>query len=214
MQAVGVSEDDFPAPPDSVVSSVSGGTKVFGMTMKIRRFETRRSKEEVINFYVEQWEDDSAVITLMEPWEMIGKAEGKQYLNVQVQAGLSGSWGFLSISNLPQQIEKDQLQVPGKKPFPKMSGSTVVSDQEHNDSTKTARTIALTNSFSVDSNSRFYRKHYQGQGWQLVADTAGTKIKGSAMTFSKGKQLLLLTINRIDSTTSVVANIEHAKLLR
>jgi len=204
---------DFPAPPDSVVTSVSNSTTVFGMTMKIRRFETRKSKADVVDFYARRWEDN-AVITLMEPWEMIGKVEGKQYLNVQVQTGLSGSWGFLSISNLPEQIEKDRLEVPGTQSFPKMAGSTVISDQEHQDPMKTARTLVLTNSFSVGSNSQFYRKHYQGQGWQLVADTAGTKVKGAAMTFSKGRKLLLLTINRVDATTSVVANIEHAKLLR
>jgi hypothetical protein len=72
----------------------------------------------------------------------------------------------------------------------------------------------INNDFSVASNGQFYRNYYRGQGWQLVADSKGSRLKGVAMTFSKGRQLLSLTINNIASSTSVVANIETANIFR
>ena len=204
---------DFPNPPDSTITDVSESTSAFGVTMEIRRFESRLKKEKIIDFYSKRWED-TAAITLFDPWEMIGKVERKKFINVQVQNGFTGSWGYLSISDLPNTIAKDRLQVPDGSGFPKMSGSQVLSEQKHNDPIKTGRTLVINNNFSVDSNGKFYRNHYQGQGWQLVADSKGSRLKGVAITFSKGRQLLSLTINQVDSSTSVVANIETAKIFK
>jgi hypothetical protein len=179
--------------------------------MEIRRFESRLNKDQIIDFYSNHWQD-TAAITLFDPWEMIGKVENKKFINVQVQNGFSGSWGYLSISDLPTAIEKDSIQPPTGAGFPSMSGSQVLSDQTYNDPTKNGRTLVINNNFSVDSNGQFYRNHYQSQGWQIIADSKGSRLKGAAMTFAKGRQLLSLTINQVKSTTSVVANIETAKM--
>jgi hypothetical protein len=204
---------DFPNPPNSTITQVSQSTTTFGLNMEIRRFESRLNKDKVIDFYSKRWKD-TAAITLFDPWEMIGKVESKKFINVQVQNGFAGSWGYLSISDLPTAIEKNSIQAPTGAGFPSMSGSQVVSDQIHDDSIKTGRTLLLINNFSIASNGQFYRKHYQGQGWQLVADSEGSRLKGAAMTFTKGRKLLSLTINKVDSKTSVVANIETAKIFR
>ncbi len=204
---------DLPNPPDSTITQVTNSTTAFGVKMEIRRFESRLSQEKIIEFYSKRW-TDTAAITQFDPWEMIGRVDREKFVNVQVQNGFAGSWGYLSISDLPTAIEKDKVQIPEGKHFPKMSGSKVLSEQNHNDPIKKGRTLVISNNFSVDSNGNFYRNHYQGQGWQLVADSKGSKLKGAAMTFSKGRQLLSLTINRVNSTTSVVANIETAKLFK
>jgi hypothetical protein len=47
-----------------------------------------------------------------------------------------------------------------------------------------------------------------------MADSKGSRLKGVAMTFSNGRQLLSLTINQVDSSTAIVANIETAKLFK
>jgi hypothetical protein len=204
---------DFPKPPSSTITQVSESTSAFGVTMEIRRFESRLSKKQIIDFYSTHW-SDTAAITLFEPWEMIGKVERKKFINVQVQDGFAGSWGYLSISDLPAAIADDSLQASEGLGFPRMSGSQVLSDQKHNDPIKTGRTLVITNGFSVDSNGQFYRTYYQGQGWQLMADSKGSRLKGVAMTFSNGRQLLSLTINQVDSSTAIVANIETAKLFK
>jgi hypothetical protein len=202
-----------PNPPDSTITDVSESTSAFGVTMEIRRFESRLSKERIIQFYSNRWKE-TAAITLFDPWEMIGKVERKKFINVQVQNGFAGSWGYLSISDLPTAIENDSLQAPSGQGFPQMSGSQVLSEQRHNDPIKMGRTLVINNNFSVGANGKFYRNHYQGQGWQLAADSKGSRLKGVAMTFSKGRQLLSLTINQVDSITSVVANIETAKIFK
>jgi hypothetical protein len=204
---------DFPNPPKSTITEVSENTSTFGITMQIRRFESQLSQEDIIDFYNQHWKD-TAAITLFDPWEMIGKVEHKKFVNVQVQNGFSGSWGYLTISDLPTAIKKDRLRVPDGSDFPSMSGSRVLGEQHYNDATKTARTLLLNNDFSTASNGNFYRNHYQSQGWQLVADTRGSRLKGEAMTFSKGRQILSLTINEFKSGTSVVANIETAKIFK
>lgn len=204
---------DLPAPPKSTITEVTSSTSTFGIKMEIRRFESRLSKAEIIDFYSKRW-SDTAAITLFTPWEMIGRVEREKFVNVQVQNGFAGSWGYLSISDLPNAIENDKLQPPDGSRFPKMSGSQVLSEQKHSDPIKSGQTLVITNNFSVGSNGSFYRKHYQGQGWQLIADSKGSKLKGVALNFSKGRQLLSLTINRVDSKTSVVANIETAKLFK
>ena len=204
---------DLPDPPESVITDVSESTSAYGVTMEIRRFESRLSKASVIDFYNDRWAD-TAAITLYGPWEMIGKVEQKKFVNVQVQDGFGGSWGYLSISDLPRAITQDKLQAPSGVGFPRMSGSQVLSDQKHNDAIKDGRTLMINNNFSVNANGKFYRNYYQGQGWQLVADTKGSRLKGVAMTFSKGRQLLSLTINQINSNTSIVANMETAKIFK
>jgi hypothetical protein len=204
---------DFPNPPNSTITQVSQSTTTFGLHMEIRRFESRLNKDNIIDFYSKRWKD-TAAITLFDPWEMIGKVESKKFINVQVQNGFAGSWGYLSISDLPTAIEKNSIQAPSGAGFPSMSGSQVLSDQSHNDPMKTGRTLVINNDFSVASNGQFYRNYYRGQGWQLIADSKGSRLKGVAMTFSKGRQLLSLTINNIASSTSVVANIETAKIFR
>ncbi len=204
---------DLPTPPDSTITQVTNSTNAFGIKMEIRRFESRLSQEQIIDFYSKRW-TDTAAITLFDPWEMIGRVERKKFVNVQVQNGFAGSWGYLSISDLPTAIEKDRLQVPDGARFPKMSGSQVISDQKSKDPIKTGRTLVISNNFSVESNGKFYRNHYQGQGWQLMADSKGSKLKGVALTFSKGRELLSLTINKVDSKTSVVANIETANIFK
>jgi len=204
---------DLPTPPDSTITQVSNNTTAFGINMEIRRFESRLSKEQVIDFYSKRW-TDTAAITQFNPWEMIGRVEREKFVNVQVQNGFAGSWGYLSISDLPTTVEKDKLKAPDGSRFPKMSGSQVISDQRSKDPIKTGRTLVISNNFSVESNGKFYRNHYQGQGWQLMADSKGSKLKGVALTFSKGRELLSLTINKVDSKTSVVANIETANLFK
>jgi hypothetical protein len=204
---------DFPDPPSSTITQVSESTSAFGVTMEIRRFESLLSKDKIIDFYNKHWKD-TAAITLFDPWEMIGKVERKKFINVQVQNGFAGSWGYLSISDLPSAIEKESIQAPSGAGFPSMSGSQVLSDQNHNDPMKTGRTLVINNDFSVASNGQFYRNYYQGQGWQLMADSKGSRLKGVAMTFAKGRQLLSLTINQVNSSTSVVANIETAKIFK
>ncbi len=195
----------FPKPPKSQVVQVSKDAQAMGMNLRIRKFTSQLSPDEVISFYAEKWSD--SVITEYDPWLMIGRGLKGKYYNVQVQKKGMGSWGYLSVSDLPERLEKGDYQLPGSKPFPAMSGSTFLDDQEHSDPHKHGRTLMLSNSYSVDANSKFYLKHYKKKGWKLTGDTQLSKMKGRVLLLQKANKALNLTVNRMYGKTFVVANL-------
>jgi hypothetical protein len=182
------------------------------MNFNIRKFESREKTSKIIDFYLQKW-GDQAVITEYGVWTMVGKNTGKQFYNVQAQDGASGSWGYLSISDLPERIAKDDYQLPGDQRFPQMSGSRVLNDKKHKDIGKSARTVLLVNDFSVSANGQYYLKYYQGKKWSVLNDNKDTKMRTRVMTFQKGSKTITLTIVKVEQFTNVVANIESASLL-
>ena len=203
---------DFPVPKYFEISDVSSDTTTYGMNFNIRKFETHESPSTVVAFYQQKW-GDQAVVTEYGQWTMVGKNTGKQFYNVQVQSGAGGSWGYLSISDLPERIEKEDYQLPGERRFPHMSGSHILNDKQHKDIGKSARTVLLVNNFSVSANGQYYLNYYQGKKWSVVADNNHSKMHTRVMTFQKGSKTVTLTIAKVDKYTNVVANIESASLL-
>lgn len=194
----------FPAPPKSQVQSVSDDTQSLGMNLRIRKFTSRLSPEQVIGFYQEMWPEDGA-LTPLPPWQMIGRAYKGKFYNVQVQSQGRGSWGYLSVSDLPERIEEGNLQI-SKKDFPMMSGSQVIDDQRHKDPHKSGRTLMISNRFSIDANSKFYLEHYQRLGWKVSGNTQGSRLRGRVLVLQKGNDLLNLTIQNLAGGTYIVAN--------
>lgn len=203
---------DFPVPKYFEISDVSPDTTTYGMNFNIRKFETREQASTVVDFYQQKW-GEQAVVTEYGQWTMVGKNTGKQFYNVQVQTGVSGSWGYLSISDLPERIEKEDYELPGQRRFPHMSGSRILNDKQHKDIGKSARTILLVNNFSVSANGQYYLNYYQGKKWSLLADNKNSKMHTRVMTFQKGSKVVTLTIAKVEKHTNVVANIESARLL-
>ena len=203
---------DFPVPKYFEISDVSPDTTTYGMNFNIRKFETREQASTVVDFYQQKW-GEQAVVTEYGQWIMVGKNTGKQFYNVQVQTGVSGSWGYLSISDLPERIEKEDYELPGQRRFPHMSGSRILNDKQHKDIGKSARTILLVNNFSVSANGQYYLNYYQGKKWSLLADNKNSKMHTRVMTFQKGSKVVTLTIAKVEKHTNVVANIESARLL-
>ncbi len=206
---------ELPAPPHARVTTVSTGTKAMGMQLRIRRFETRQSVDEVLAFYRKRWKDHAAE-SRMPPWRMIGQLVDDEYHNVQVQARAGGgSWGYLSISDLPGQARQHRytLANPGKG-FPRMGGSRVLDDQSNRDPGKLSRTLMFSNRFSVASNTSFYKRHYQGLGWRVLLDEASAaQGQGHVLTLARRGEQVTITLNRVAGQTRVVANHEQAKVL-
>jgi hypothetical protein len=213
--ALGSEAAELPGPPDAEIQRVSSSTTSLGMRLNIRRFSVESSVDEVLGFYRKLWKKD-AVESEMPPWKMIGLRDGEAFLNVQVQAqGQRAAWGYLSISDLPARLEKKDLDVRVGKNFPMMNGSQVLDDQVSKDPGKDGRVLLLQNSFSPSANRNFYQRHYANQGWELVMDEqVAPRQNGYALYFSKGRESLTLTINKIDGQTSIVANQVKRGLLR
>lgn len=205
----------FPPPPKARVDNVGDENQALGMQLSIRRFETDSAPEQVLAFYRKLWKGRVAE-SEMSPWRMIGRLVDDRYQNVQVQAASGGgSWGYLSISDLPEQARKKRYAPDAMGgQFPRMSGSRVLDDQHSRDPGKEGQTLLLVNGFSVNSNASFYRQHYQGQGWRLVLDEAvATRREGQVLAFTRTGERLILAINRSEEQTQVVANLEKVRVL-
>lgn len=198
---------DFPAPPDAQVASIAASTTALGMQLEIRRFEVRMSQAEVLAFYKDLWKDQ-AVESEMPPWRMIGTRKEGQFLNVQVQPrDTDTAWGYLSVSDLPERLEKKTYGVSMGPPFPMMSGTEVLDDQMSKDIGKQGRVLLLKNSFTPTANLHFYKNQLQGQGWEVLMDEqTAPRGGGYALYLTRGSESLSLTINRLEGETSVVVN--------
>ncbi len=205
---------DFPAPPRATVESIAGSVTSMGMNLNIRRFKTELPMPRVQEFYRNLWKEEASE-TLMPPWTMIGRIDGDEYHNVQMQSVPAGTWGYLSISDLPEKFRKKSYEFPDGGKFPKMSGSQVIDDQVSNDPGKKGRTLMITNNFSVKSNHDYYRNHYTNNGWKIIMDEQTQSRQGAyAMYMTKGPASVTLTITKVDGHTMIVANEVKRGLLR
>lgn len=205
---------DFPPPPDAEVASIASSTTALGMQLEICSFSVKATPDEVLGFYADLWKDQG-VKSEMPPWRMIGTRKGSQFLNVQVQPRGNGvSWGYLSVSDLPERLDNKSYGISMGPAFPMMSGSEILDDQQSKDLGKTGRVLLIKNSLSPTANLHFYKNHFRGQGWEILMDEqTAPRQAGYALYMSKGSESLTLTINRLDGETSIVANQVKRSLL-
>lgn len=202
----------FDPPPRATVEWVAPDTQAEGMQLQIRRFEVpSMTVEDVLKFYRQKWKELAAE-TELPPWQMIGTKQGGEYWNVQVQPRSDGgAWGFLSVSDLPDMIDKGKpigsnaTKGTGKN-FPMMGGSVVISDLSQKDIGSTGRTLLLENDFSVSSNANFYRNYYESRGYNTMADQADARANSHVLVMNKMNKGVSVTINKVEGKTSIVAN--------
>lgn len=197
---------DFPVPPGAELAAVAGDMEYEGMTLNVRRFEIAMSVEEVLNFYRKSWEG-RYVENDMPPWRMISTRDGGEFYTVQVQpSGAANSWGYLGISDLPRMLEEGGTPGGNRKPFPMMSGSTVVNDIESRDAGRRGRTLLINNGFSVQGNASYYREHYESQGWTTLIDQSADPAGNHVLMFQLGSETVNLTIDTGERGTNIVVN--------
>jgi len=208
---------DFPAPDDAKVSQVADSMTVGGRTMTVRAFVTDDSVEQVVEFYQELWKEPPVrgapgvayEPDAIAPWHLLTRVEDDYVLTVQLQPTASGgAYGYLATGRLPE---------PGKPPAPppeppSMQGSTVQSNITSNDPGKSAQTAMLSNESSLESNVNFYRSHYSG--WRKDIDQAMGNGKLHALSFSRGRSQVIITIQSSGRGGSkmVVNSVEHELL--
>jgi len=202
--------NSFPLPAKTIVGTVSKSAQALGMTLSIQKFESRLSMLKLLAYYQKLW-GENGVQSEMPPWKMIGAKVKGHYYNVQVQTNGTGSLGFLSISDLPELIEKEQINHQTMLvDFPKMGGSEIIDNQKHSDLLNTSRTVQIRNKFSISANSQYYINHYRQRGWALQNDTRGSGLKGRVLFLANGKNKLSLTISSLAGESHIVANLSGA----
>jgi len=199
--------EDFPAPPNAKVSVVSNSTTSLGLTLAIRKFSVNAPVQDVLEFYRNHWQEEFAEIETP-PWLMIGKRIKDEYLNVQVQArSKNSSWGYLSISDLPNLLDNKSYKAPSANGFPVMSGSQILDSQESHDPGKTGHVLLIKNRFSPKSNQLYYKKHFQNKNWDVLLDeVVQPREQGFALLVRKGRKTVNLTISTMNGETMIVAN--------
>ena len=205
--SVGIASDAFPPPPDATVEMIAPTVTSRGVTMSIRRIETDAGIETVLAFYRELW-GDAANETHLPPWRMIGRIDEDRYHNVQLQTRGDTTWGYLSTSDLPGQVRRNQSAATSStRKFPMMNGTTVIDDQLHDDPGKQGRVIVMVNDFSVKSNHAFYRRHFITKGWRILMDEqTASRGRAFALHASQGAKTVSMTIAEQDGLTAIVAN--------
>ena len=157
----------FPPPPDSKIGRIGDDMIVNGVPMDIRQFTSKKSVEDVLQFYRDFWpqgtekEPGYTETDALTPWRIITRVENGYLMTIQVtEEGDRGSSGLLGMSRLP---DPENLPKIGKG-FPKLNGSYVANDIQSRDIGKEGRTLQISNRYSVERNANFYRSHFEGQG--------------------------------------------------
>lgn len=202
----------FPPPPGSKIGLITESMVFNGVEMNVRQFNSKRSVEEVLEFYREFWpkgtekEPGFTETAILEPWQIITRVEEGYLMTVQVTAaGRKGSTGLLGMSKLP---DPENLPKLGNK-IPKMSGSRVFNDIKTKDPGKNGRTVALLNDFTVENNANFYRDYYTGYGYGLDLDKSVSGGDSHAQRYSQRGKVVTIVINKTADGTVVVAQTEN-----
>ncbi len=202
----------FPSPPDSTIGRLGESIVINGVAMDVRQFTSRRSVDEVLQFYREFWPQGTeerpgyTETDILEPWRIITRVENGYLMTVQVnEDGDRGSTGLLGMSRLP---DPENLPTLGKG-FPKMRGSHVINDILSRDTGKQGRTLQLSNQFSVENNANFYRHHFEGQGWGVDMDQTLSGGDTHSLRFSSGIKSVSIVIHKAENGTIVIAQTEN-----
>jgi hypothetical protein len=202
----------FPPPPDSTIGKLGESMIVNGIPMDVRQFVSRRSVEQVLEFYRQYWpkgtekEPGYTETDILEPWNMITRVEDGFLMTVQVMDNDGrGSSGLLGMSRLPDPNKLPELG----KGFPKLKGSYVMNDVVTKDIGKHGRTLQLANRASVENNANFYRDHFVNQGWGIDMDQIISGGDTHTLRFSQGKKNVNIVIHRAEKGVFVIAQTEN-----
>jgi hypothetical protein len=202
----------FPPPPGSKIGLIAERMVINGIQMDVRQFNSKRSVEEVLEFYREFWPKGTeekpgyTETDALEPWQIITRVEEGYLMTVQVtQAGRKGSSGLLGMSKLP---DPENLPELGKN-IPKMSGSKIINDIKTRDIGKNGRTVGLINDFTVENNANFYRDYYTSKGYGLDLDMAVSGGDSHAQRFSQRGDVVTIVITKATEGTVVVTQTEN-----
>ncbi len=198
---------EIPTPSWVTVIPIADKMIINGMPSTVQYFEAERKLGDLLDYYRQQWESGNGDKVGyrevdVDPWHVISKIDGRYLLTVQARHRNSYSTeGYLAIGDLKAfQQKKDR-----SRGIPKMQGSTVINDLTSYDPGHKGRTLLVVNTYSVASNSEFYRKHYLSRGWGQVMDQGSDNAQ--VLAFRRFGKEAHLVISRPGGKTRVVMNL-------
>jgi hypothetical protein len=219
-QASYAGRPDFPAPPKAAVEWVGQNIEVNGIKQSIRAFHSNESIEDVVKFYRKEWKrpiakDKPGFMESIDaaPWYIISRIEKGYLMTVQVQIQKndeSSSWGYLSMSHLPDADPSDEAPQLGKT-VPRIPGSIVMSELKSDDPGKKATTVIISNTHSVRNNADFYRSHYLNKGWTMETDKNLGRSEAHSLVFkTRTNRITIMLLEDKDYTRIVVNSVSNS----
>jgi hypothetical protein len=162
---------DVAEPPESTVTYV-GDVVHNGLPMEILQFSSRYSMTELTAYYKQRWSDvtkrNDSIPSYIEKhvgdWTILSKVEASNNIVVQIRETANGdAEGFISVSDFKQRKESG-LWIDD---FPRMNGSTLVSNTESDEKGRRAYILIFVNEYSVSENHNFYQSSMNALGWRL-----------------------------------------------
>ena len=208
---------ELPAPPRARVQWVSDDMRVNGVPMRIQRFDSQASREEVVAFYVAHWKLPQqpeqpgrtvAAVTPRGPDVIVGRAHGPFYSVVKVRAAGSGSEGTMSTSQLlGTEPVLDAAGVPSPQ------GAQVVNVVEAIDNGKRNKQVLFVSRDSADSVAGYYLRTLRSAGWTLLQEQQAPAVQDSGRAivrmFSRKDQQLDIAVgtDAANGVTVINANL-------
>jgi hypothetical protein len=180
-----------------------------GIPMQIQSFTYGGTVESLLSFYKTQWAKPQAseipgfLVQQAGEWTIISHLETSEMTLVQVKAGNdNNSIGYISQATLGASSDVVELI----REFPKMNGTDVISATESTDANKDTTTLILSNSFSVDSNSQYYKNKMKSMGWKYIhgAEQENTNV---LLFNGKDSQAEIAISKNKNGTTIIFANV-------
>ncbi len=188
-----------PEPPGTRVEAVGGNMRLTGLPMRLWIFSSRLEPRRILSFYRNRW-SDGFVENTFGAWQQISRMEDEYFITVQVQADAErGAFGRISIMHLDDRpVEQPGLGVP------RMQGTVIINDIYSDDAGRRNRTVAMANTFSVQSNADYFRRHYLDRGWGV---TMTREVEGDHMAvYRKGSDEVTVVVNEGDGGSTILLN--------
>jgi hypothetical protein len=199
-------------PPGTKTVWVAEDIKQNGVPMQIQQLTSSATVAEVLKFYRSQWADSSDpnvpgfVENQVGEWQTISQLINNQQTVVQVKTGRNGGTeGYVSQIDTRSKPGDDRVT----RNFPRKSGTQLISSTASKDGAKISTTILLMNTFSVVTNTDFYKLKMPGKGWSLAHTVNQGEV--SMMLFNRPGRTCEIAISKNKGRTIIMANIQVLK---
>ncbi|ATC86460.1 MULTISPECIES: hypothetical protein [Pseudoalteromonas] len=193
-------------PVDSSVQIVSDGMIVDGVKMQAWDFKSKRNLEFNLNFFKNEWEDESKKYTYVQydGWDIINAVIDDVIYTAKLKsAGKNLSYGFVATSSkLDGKLSSLNKEI---KDFPQPSSTQLLREIKSIDGSKKSSTMILTNRLSVIKNLDFYSTYFKKYNWTINKSMFSKNKKKGAFLASNGPSNVSITFDSRANNTFITA---------
>jgi len=202
----------LPMPPKSNVQWVAQNMRVNGAPTRVLQFQSRASREEVVEYYRAHWTDGYEHPPSIHPHgdaTIVGQKHGPYVMTVKIENSQGGgSHGLMSVAQL---VGSTFDRSPGQLAL--LPGARVASVVESDDPGKHSRQVTILTPQMAASVSRFYESSLGHAGWRQVQaqNIPATRGQGAGrfLVFARDSSEMQLSIvePRKGAGSTVLANL-------